>query len=49
MENTVVVYGSKDPVPIRFTEEEVGQRLRDYLFNWLDKSLDGENELQIEK
>jgi hypothetical protein len=38
-ENSVVVYGSKEPVKLPFSDVEVGQRLRDYLFNWLDKWL----------
>jgi hypothetical protein len=44
-ENTVVVYGSKEPVKLPFSDREVGQRLQDYFFNWPDKSLEGENEL----
>jgi hypothetical protein len=48
-ENSVVVYGSKDPVKVPFSDGEVGQGLRDYLFNWLDKSLNGEMKLWIEE
>jgi predicted CopG family antitoxin len=38
-ENSVVVYGSKEPVKLALSDGEVSQRLRDYLFNWLDKWL----------
>jgi hypothetical protein len=39
-ENAVVVYGSKEPVELPFSDAVVAQKLRDYLFNWLDKSLE---------
>jgi hypothetical protein len=39
MENTVVVYGSKEPVELPFSDEELGQRLQNHLLNWLDESL----------
>jgi hypothetical protein len=38
-ENTVVVYGCKEPVKLPFSDKEVGQKLQTYLFNWLDESL----------
>jgi hypothetical protein len=38
-DNTVVVYGSKEPVELLFSDGELGQRLRNYFSNWLDKSL----------
>jgi hypothetical protein len=38
-ENTVVVYGSNERLELPFSDGELGQRLHDYLFNWLDKSL----------
>jgi hypothetical protein len=34
-ENIVVVYGSNEPVKLPCSDGEVGQRLRDYLFNWV--------------
>jgi hypothetical protein len=37
--NTVVLHGSKEPVELPFSDGEVGERLRNYFFNWLDKSL----------
>ncbi len=39
-ENTVVVYGSKEPVELPFSGGELGQRLQNYWFNWLDRSLE---------
>jgi hypothetical protein len=39
-ENTLVVYGSKEPVELPFSDGELGKRLQHYWFNWLDKSLE---------
>ena len=39
-ENTVVVYGSKEPVKLNFSNRELGQQLQNYFMNWLDKPLE---------
>jgi hypothetical protein len=37
--NTIVVYGSKEPVELCFSNKELGQQLQHYFDNWLNKSL----------
>jgi hypothetical protein len=37
--NTIIVYGSKEPIELTYSKRELGQRLKDCFVNWLDESL----------
>jgi len=40
-ENTIIVYGSRDPIKLTYSEREFGQQLKDCFVNWLGQWLSG--------
>jgi hypothetical protein len=39
-ENTIIVYGSREPIKLTYSEREFGQQLKDCFVNWLGQSLE---------